>query len=67
MVFPVYYAFICLICHSSVASAWDQPELEMFDLIEEMNVNFYEFFNIPKVFVKFFMNTCDLDGVYIRD
>ncbi|VUZ50544.1 unnamed protein product [Hymenolepis diminuta] len=30
-----------------VANAWDQSELEIFDLMEEMKVNFYEFLNVP--------------------
>ncbi len=42
-------AFACFLCQPHYVKAWDQSELEMFDLIEEMNVNFYEFLKIEKV------------------
>lgn len=29
--------------------AWDQSDLEMFDLMEEMNTDFYDFLNVPNV------------------
>ncbi|VDM31906.1 unnamed protein product [Hydatigera taeniaeformis] len=37
----------CLSLHVLNVHAWDQSELEMFDLMEEMSTNFYEFLNVP--------------------
>ncbi|KAM3171940.1 hypothetical protein ACTXT7_015579 [Hymenolepis weldensis] len=39
--------FIIFLSSIFVAKAWDQSELEIFDLMEEMKVNFYEFLNVP--------------------
>lgn len=36
------------ICKESIA--WDNEELEVFDVVEEVNQNFYELLNVPKVF-----------------
>lgn len=33
----------------SVCFAWDQSELEIFDLVEEINQNFYDLLGVPQV------------------
>jgi len=43
---------ICLIIlfsAFSVCFAWDQSELEIFDLVEEINQNFYDLLGVPQV------------------
>lgn len=35
-----------LICH---ASAWDDDDLEVFDVVEEVNQNFYELMGVAQV------------------
>jgi DnaJ family protein C protein 1 len=35
--------FLCLI---SLSKAWDNDELEIFDLVEEVNGNFYEYLEV---------------------
>ncbi|XP_017480936.1 PREDICTED: uncharacterized protein F54F2.9 [Rhagoletis zephyria] len=44
MKFYVYILLLCGFCLGSLA--WDSEELEIFDLVEEINQNFYEFMNI---------------------
>jgi len=43
-VLPVF-----LLCICACANAWDNDELEIFDLVEEVNRNFYEVLEIDKV------------------
>jgi DnaJ family protein C protein 1 len=46
------YLYIWLILSSFIiknAQAWDGDELELFDLVEEINRNFYELLGISKV------------------
>ena len=38
---------ICTLCMS--VRAWDTDELEIFDLVEEINKNFYDFMGITQV------------------
>lgn len=43
---------MCLIVFLSMFSiccAWDQSELEIFDLVEEINQNFYDLLGVPQV------------------
>lgn len=43
---------ICLVIFLSIfsmCSAWDQSELEIFDLVEEINQNFYDLLGVPQV------------------
>lgn len=40
----LFLAVLCLDVH-----AWDTEELEIFDLVEEINRNFYEFMGIAQV------------------
>lgn len=40
---------IWLALSCSLASAWSNDEYELFDLVEEVNKNFYELLEIPKV------------------
>lgn len=39
---------VCIL-NSQVVSAWDSEELEIFDLVEEINENFYKILNIEQV------------------
>lgn len=41
-------ALFTLLCVDNV-SAWDQDELEIFDLVEEINQNFYSILKIDQV------------------
>ena len=40
---------LSLILGSSFSHAWSQVELDLFDLVEEVNENFYDFLHIPQV------------------
>ncbi|VDN99954.1 unnamed protein product [Rodentolepis nana] len=42
--FTIFIIFLSLLF---VVKAWDQSDLEMFDLMEEIKVNFYEILNVP--------------------
>lgn len=35
--------------------AWDNEELEVFDVVEEVNQNFYELLGVPRVNMSFFL------------
>nr|CAG4650407.1 EOG090X0BHG [Sida crystallina] len=39
---PLFFLFL------STCNAWDQSELEIFDLVEEVNRNFYEVLDVPQ-------------------
>ncbi|XP_067640660.1 uncharacterized protein F54F2.9 [Eurosta solidaginis] len=45
-----FYIKILLLCSLCIETtyAWDSEELEIFDLVEEVNQNFYEFMNISQ-------------------
>lgn len=44
-----FYLNLLLLCSCCCgALAWDSEELEIFDLVEEINQNFYEFMNISQ-------------------
>ena len=49
--FLFYLSIFIFILPSS--HAWFQEELELFDLVEEVNQNFYELFGVPKVYSSF--------------
>lgn len=49
----VLLALSLFIIHGCVA--WDQQELGMYDLIEEVNQNFYELFGIEPVSSDFYI------------
>lgn len=51
-----FYVNIFVICALLLSTeAWDTEELEIFDLVEEINRNFYEFMGITQVsFIKFY-------------
>ena len=38
-----------IVCLPNFSQAWDQEELEMFDLVEEVNENFYTVLGVPQV------------------
>lgn len=45
-----FYIIILLICGLSISSlAWDTEELEIFDLVEAINTNFYNFMSLSQV------------------
>lgn len=46
---PVTLTLHFLLSCTFIAQAWDQSDLEMFDLMEEMSTNFYDFLNVPTV------------------
>lgn len=37
------------LCCLVTANAWDQEQLEIFDLVEEINANFYTVLNVEQV------------------
>ena len=41
--------FTILFSVFSISLAWDQSELEIFDLVEEINQNFYDLLGVPQV------------------
>lgn len=41
--------FVAYNLSSAVVHGWDTEELEIFDLVEEINKNFYEFMGISQV------------------
>ncbi|KAK4472323.1 hypothetical protein MN116_003587 [Schistosoma mekongi] len=41
----IYILYLALLCE---ISAWDSEELQMFDLVEEVKENFYDFFGVSK-------------------
>lgn len=41
------------------ASAWDTEELEIFDLVEEINQNFYTVLGVQQVLQKFIFQVCN--------
>lgn len=45
---PVTYLMAVLVVAASPSLAWDSAELEMFDLVEEINQNFYEVMGIAQ-------------------
>lgn len=45
LIFRVLYFFNVY----DVANAWDNDELEVFDVVEEVNQNFYEVLGVPQV------------------
>ncbi|CAI4224845.1 unnamed protein product [Auanema sp. JU1783] len=44
----LYKSLICLALCSSVLASWSSEELAMYDLIEDLGSNFYDFFSIKK-------------------
>lgn len=42
------YLFLLLLSTSTLVCAWDSEELEIFDLVEEVNKNFYEVLNVEQ-------------------
>lgn len=40
---------ICFLTTFSYTRAWDNDELEVFDVVEEVNQNFYTMLNVPVV------------------
>ena len=40
---------LVLSCCAGHAAAWDNEELEVFDVVEEVNQNFYELLGVPQV------------------
>ena len=41
--------FICLFTQLAVALAWDTTDLEIFDLVEDINANFYSMLSVKQV------------------
>lgn len=46
LIFRILYFFNVY----GVINAWDNDELEVFDVVEEVNQNFYEILGVPQVF-----------------
>lgn len=46
---PLPYLLVVLVVAASPSLAWDSAEMEMFDLVEEVNQNFYEVMDISQV------------------
>lgn len=46
--------FLLLIVSADVVSSWDQDDLDIFDLVEEINENFYTVLKIQQVIEYFF-------------
>lgn len=47
-----FYLFVWLIltsCLVTRTNAWDSDEMELFDLVEEVNTNFYELLGVSEV------------------
>ena len=45
--------FFCLFLFSvSPVNCWESFELDLFDLVEEVNQNFYEFFGVNQVILQ---------------
>lgn len=38
------------------ASAWDEGDFEVFDVVEEVNQNFYELLGVKQVILSFYVN-----------
>jgi hypothetical protein len=51
MRFRVAHAFLINLCMISLAyvNCWENYELDLFDLVEDVNENFYDFFNVKQV------------------
>lgn len=50
MTVPKLFGFLILVVISvDIASAWDQDELDIFDLVEEINENFYTVLKVQQV------------------
>lgn len=47
----IYIFFLALLCGK--VSAWDSGELQMFDLVEEVKENFYDFLGVSHVKLSF--------------
>ena len=42
--------FVCLILfNASIINCWESYELDLFDLVEEVGENFYDYFGITQV------------------
>jgi len=53
--------FLALLVGNVQANGWgDAAEMEMYDLIEELGKNFYDFLEIPAVSVKWFRTFSDV-------
>ena len=45
-----FYGFLLLLIVSvNIVSAWDQDDLDIFDLVEEINDNFYNVLKVQQV------------------
>lgn len=45
----MFLIVLVLLVNTGDVFAWDSEELEVFDVVEEVNQNFYEFLNISQV------------------
>lgn len=48
--------FLLVIVSADIASAWDQDDLDIFDLVEEINENFYTVLDVQQVIKSFHWN-----------
>lgn len=48
--------FLLVIVSADIASAWDQDDLDIFDLVEEINENFYTVLDVQQVIEYFHWN-----------
>lgn len=49
--------FLLVIVSADIASAWDQDDLDIFDLVEEINDNFYTVLKVQQVIEYFRFST----------
>lgn len=47
--------FLLVIVSADIASAWDQDDLDIFDLVEEINSNFYTVLGVQQVIEYFYL------------
>lgn len=59
MELPKFFGFLLLLIVSADrVSCWDQDDLDIFDLVEEINENFYTVLKIQQVIDNFFNEIC---------
>lgn len=56
---------LLLIASFNSASAWDNDDLEIFDLVELINDNFYKVMGIQQVFITWIQKTSVSDNYFL--
>lgn len=57
---------LCVCCFTSFAVAWDNEQLEVFDVVEEVNQNFYTLLGVPQVKWFFEISFPDISTVFCK-